>query len=381
MDPLVRRQVERIHSGPTRAVVAVAGGGAQLLSWLLAVPGASRTVLDIQVPYSPTALTEFLGSTPEQAVSQATANEMARVSHERARRLGQKAKHLAGIGCTSAISTDRPRRGKHQCYVAAWTDDGIKTYAVTLIKGARGREAEDEVVSKLALRALSEACGIDPNMASGLEKGETVDVSTFPHDGADPIDRLLAGAARTVVVRPDGVAVADEPMVGAVLSGSFDPLHVGHERLAKVAALLLGSEITYELSIANVDKPSLDQAEVRKRLSQFVGKAPVALTRAATFQEKCALFPGCTFVIGWDTAARLVDIRYYGGDEAAMLSALELMGQRNCRFLVAGRLDEKVFRTLEDVPVPTRFKTMFHAIPESSFRADLSSTELRAAQR
>jgi hypothetical protein len=102
------------------------------------------------------------------------------------------------------------------------------------------------------------------------------------------------------------------------------------------------------------------------------------LTRAETFYQKARLFPGSTFLVGWDTAVRLVDPRYYNGSEAGMLAALADMWAWGSRFLVAGRLHQGKFMGLADVPVPQGFLPIFQAIPESSFRVDLSSTELRA---
>jgi hypothetical protein len=126
-----------------------------------------------------------------------------------------------------------------------------------------------------------------------------------------------------------------------------------------------------------VDKPPLAADEVQRRLAQFEGDARVVLTRATRFYEKARLFPGSVFVLGWDTFARLVDPRYYGGDEAAMHGALEAMRGLRCRFLVAGREHAGAFRTLRTGDVPPAFVEMFHAIPEARFRADVSSTALR----
>jgi hypothetical protein len=144
-----------------------------------------------------------------------------------------------------------------------------------------------------------------------------------------------------------------------------------------VAAELLGTEVAFELSVINVDKPPLEEAEVRGRLAQFRGPGRVLLTRAETFHKKGTLFPGCVFVMGWDTATRLVDPRYYGGPEGAMLRVLAEMGAAGCRFLVAGRREGSSFHTLADVPVPPGYENLFQAIPEARFRADVSSTELR----
>ena len=121
-----------------------------------------------------------------------------------------------------------------------------------------------------------------------------------------------------MLVAPDGTPAADQPLAGALLSGSFNPLHAGHERLAEAAAAALGVPVTFELPILNAEKPPLGYAEIERRLAQFRWRYPVALSRAALFVEKAALFPGCVFVLGYDTAARLVDPRYYGGAASAM---------------------------------------------------------------
>ena len=55
------------------------------------------------------------------------------------------------------------------------------------------------------------------------------------------------------------------------------------------------------------------------------------------------------------------------------------MRDLGCRFLVAGREDERVFRTLDDLDVHWGLDDMFSPIPASMFRADISSTDLRLA--
>jgi hypothetical protein len=163
-----------------------------------------------------------------------------------------------------------------------------------------------------------------------------------------------------------------------VLPGSFNPLHHGHTSLAAVAAARLGGAVEFELSIANVDKPSLDPDEVNRRVGQFAGVAPLWLTRAATFVEKADLFPGAAFVIGFDTAARLVDPGYYRGDPALRDAALHHLRDRGCRILIGGRLDAAGrFRTWEAAAIDPAFRDLFLPLTEADFRADISSTALR----
>ncbi len=199
--------------------------------------------------------------------------------------------------------------------------------------------------------------------------------------GDDPIAALLAGTPGVdfVCMGLDGAALIDGTVSGvALLPGSFNPLHHGHEALAGVAAELLGREVVFELSVVNVDKPALTHAEAERRAAQFTGRWRVLLTRAPRFIEKARLFPGSAFIIGWDTAVRLVQPRYYDHSEAAMHAALDEMRDLGTHFLVAGRATNGNFLTLDDARPPVAFASMFEAIPESLFRADVSSTERRA---
>ena len=368
--------VARIHGSPQQAVMAVSGAGSQAIAWLLGVPGASRTMLEVVVPYGRESMLDFLGFEPEQFVSEDTARSMARAAFRRARRLREQDVPLVGLACTATIATDRQKRGEHRCYVATWDDFQSTAYNLRLEKGTRDRAGEEEVVSKLVLQAMAKACNFEEDLELGLTAADVIETRCTTHP--DPLQCLLSGEAGTVTVSSEGHMAVDEPVRAALLPGSFNPLHQGHEALTRAASGILGTEVIFEMSVTNVDKPPLAAEEVKHRLSQFQGKAPVVLTRADTYHKKAVLFPGCTFVIGWDTAVRLVAPRYYDGDESVMVTALAEIWALGCRFLVAGREIDGKYRTLADVPIPQGFGRLFQSIPESSFRVDISSTALRA---
>ena len=165
-----------------------------------------------------------------------------------------------------------------------------------------------------------------------------------------------------------------------LLPGSFNPVHEGHWGLARVAAELLGRAVAFELSVHNVDKPPLDEADVHRRLAAFRGKADVWLTNAPRFVDKAALFPGAIFVVGADTAARLVSLRYHDGDPLRLQAALDRLSALETRFLVAARrLEGGDLATLADLSIPSEYRERFVEIPESRFRLDVSSTALRGA--
>lgn len=371
--------VQRIHDSDAMAVVSVAGAGTAAISWLLGVAGASRTVLEILVPYASTSLTEFVGSEPSQFVSEDTAAAMAKSAYRRALQLREGASHVVGVACTATIATDRAKRGDHRCHITAWSGTGCKTYNLTFAKGLRGRAGEDEIASKLVLRALAESANVELDPDLPLDPSERV--QTISRRYADTIEALMSEHVDTAVIHADGGEAADESFNGGILSGSFNPLHKGHEEMAQAASRILGKPVAYELSVANVDKPPLSEQEVRRRAAQFAGKSAILLTRATRFFQKTRLFPGCAFIIGTDTAIRLVDPRYYDGSPSRMLMALEEMRQNGCNFLVAGRADSDMFITLSDVPIPNGFEDMFTAIPESEFRSDISSTQIRQTHR
>ncbi len=375
MDNSLHQLIAALHDAPYRCVLALAGGGTGAAAALLAVPGGSRTILEIVVPYHEAALTEFLGARPEQFCSAETSRDMARRAWERAHWLAPG--HAAvGVGCTASLATDRPKRGDHRVHIGLRTNEGTRTRSLTLAKGARDREQEEAVLDAVLLNALAEAFGVSERLPVPLLPGEEVQAEAAL--AANRLAALSRGDLAAVCVETDGRVRPDAERPAALIPGAFNPLHQAHRELAEVASRTVGGRAAFELSVLNVDKPPLTEDEVRRRVAQFAWLAPVWLTRAPTFAEKTELFPGTTFAIGADTAARIVSPKYYQGDEARMGRALDGIRGRGCKFLVAGRADPAgAFVELGQLPVPPAHADLFTAIPADSFRVDVSSTRLR----
>ena len=373
----IRPYIQQIHDTPHKTVLAVSGAGTQAVAWLLGVSGASRTILEAVVPYGRLAMMDFLGFDPTQSASADTARQMARRAHQRALAQLEDDSPAVGLACAAAIATDRYRRGDHRAFVAAWDDRAAATWSLTFHKGLRDRAGEEDVVSRLIVQALSEFSGLEPGIDLKLADGDALEVERLTR--LEPLDELLAGDIRWVVWHGDGRREPEGEVPGALLPGSFNPLHVGHREMMASAMQSTGKGGAYELSVTNVDKPPLEKLEIIRRLEQFGPEDTIVLTGAETFRKKAALFPGRVFVQGWDTTVRLVAPRYYGGEAEMMLALAEMMAS-GTRFLVAGRSDEGVFRTLTDVDVPAGFAPMFSEITEGEFRRDISSTELRQSR-
>ncbi len=375
MDDELISLIQHIHAGPHQAVLVSSGGGSQAFAWLLSVPGATRTVLEVALPYSYASFERFLGYVPEHYVAPETAVAMAKAAYRRARILAPDGTPSFGVACTATLVTDRPKRGEHRCHVAVRDETAITVYSLALTKGARDRAGEEEVVSRLLIRALAAGCGCEGELPLGILPGEVLTVSR--EEAPDLVLQVLRGQVAGIMMDINGQLSTDLPRGGVVLPGAFNPLHAGHTQLAHVARQVTGRPVVFELSVRNVDKPPLIEADVRQRLEQFFGHGAIAVTAAPLFEHKAALMPDSVFVIGFDTATRLVSPRYYAGGPAAMLAALEHIRQHGCHFLVAGRLVDGHFCTLADVPVPAGYEGLFEAISPEIFRTDISSSELR----
>lgn len=363
--------VAALHGTGRRLVLAATGGGAGVAGHLLTVPGGSRTALEVIIPYGEQALAEFLGQEPEQYCSAATAQAMAVRAHARAAWLAPR-QPVLGVACTAGLATDRPKKGDHRCHIAVHDGQVIWAVSLTFAKGARDRAGEEAVVDALLLNTLAEAAGIAERLPLALQVGEQV-VQDAPTPG-----RPFPQVGLPVCVTIDGRWHPDAARPTLLVPGSFNPVHAAHWALADVAARHYGAPAAFEISSANVDKPPLAVEELTYRLAQFAWRAPVWLTCAPTFVAKADLFPGAMFAVGCDTAARIIESRYYGNDAGRMTAALQHIRAQGCRFLVAGRvLPDGVFQTCNDLPIPEAFRDLFAAIPENAFRMDVSSTELR----
>src|SRR4051794_38985288 len=160
------RFIAAIHAAPPKCVLALTGG-ATAAALLLAVPGASHTVLDVAVPYDEHALTEYLGYRPDQFCFEAVSQDLAERAFERAGRLDPDGP-VIGIGCTASLATGRPKRGDHRFFVSIRTELEVVTHSLTLTKGVRDRAGEEAVLDAILLNALAEACGILDRLAVSL---------------------------------------------------------------------------------------------------------------------------------------------------------------------------------------------------------------------
>ena len=405
---MVTDLVRALHATAQQAVIEVAGAGTLALSWLHAAGGSSRTVLEATDRYCHASLAALLGAAPEPAVSAAVAAAMADAARCRARLLAGPATPVVGAACTAALATDRPRRGADRAFIAvagalgtavselafpgAPVDAAERTGpptpaepAQSAERGARSgpdaaRRRQEVAVSTLLVAELAAACGIDADRVCERAGAPKIQARR-EFQPSDLLATLETGRGWVMLDAAAQVVTAPVDWRGkALLSGAYHPLHAGHLALGHAAASFLGRAVVYELPLANADKAPLSLPEAQRRAAQFAARAPVVLSRAPLFAAKAALYPGAAFVVGADTAERLVDARFYGGAPPAMQAALAAIADRECSLLVAGRRIGGRYLTLSDVAprIPAPHRGLFRALPEALFRCDISSTEVRS---
>jgi nicotinic acid mononucleotide adenylyltransferase len=324
-------------------------------------------------------LIDLIGFAPAQFTSAGVAQAMAVTAYQRASHLVDNAEPVVGVSCTATIATDRVKRGDHRCGVAVYDAASLRQYHLVLRKGQRTRQQEEQLVSLLIIKAIAAACQVNDELALELSAAEVLEEH---FESVRLLPQMLAGEVAWLTISSAGNITRGETLSGVILlSGSFNPLHQGHRQLAEIAARRLQRPLFFELPLVNAAKGQIQPEETLRRSAQFIGFAPLLLTQAPLFSQKAELFPNSVFIVGADTAMRLLQPRFYHDDPAEMFAAFDTIQRQGCHFLVAGRVepDEDHFLTMADVDIPAGYQDLFEQIPEADFRLDISSSEIRTS--
>ena len=134
LEPSIETLIKAIHAHPTMCVLMATGGAVQAASWLLSVPGASNTVIEVVTPYARESLVSMLGAEPEQYCSRGTAVSIARRAYRRAAELSGFGTRFVGVGATCALASVPLKRGEHRAFLACHGSFGTRTVSITLAK-------------------------------------------------------------------------------------------------------------------------------------------------------------------------------------------------------------------------------------------------------
>ena len=330
----------------------------------MSVAGASGTVLEANVPYHSEALKSYLLATKPQGCNTHTARAMAMVAYQRAQLLAP-GKNVYGLGATAALATHRDRRGQDRCHVAIQSADKTIVHETLLDKNL-SRLEQESICNELIVAAIAQALGINDTIV--MSQPIKLDSRIQPAEAS--WEELLAG---TITGAIKSTATKD---YDGIFPGAFNPMHEGHREMLDYYRRTQPGAIALEISIHNVDKSPLDFMTMAER-ALAITDIDLVFTNAPTFRDKAQLFPGATFIVGLDTIVRIDDPKYYD-NESARDAAIQSMANQGNHFLVFGRLMDGNFVSLGSTKLTPSLREMCIEVPESEFRQDTRSSELRA---
>jgi nicotinamide mononucleotide (NMN) deamidase PncC len=376
-DATIKTLVNKIHKTPIKAYIACSGGGSEIFPILLNEGGGSATLIGGFIPYNLNELKRFIGPVVEKAVSEETALKMAQEAYKRAfEDTGDFS--VCGIGLTASLQrVPEEREGRiHEVFAVLYSS--FKTiklhFTINLNRvgpAAYARQKEESVCARSILDLLSDFCGVTEGAAKQVAIGAKLEKYEELNNWADiKVDEEYR------FVKPMN-SYNYKPML--VFPGSFNPPHLGHQEMINLAKEFIGKWPCYlEISIQNVDKGELTQEQIKERINTIKNSDVhlsdfMLITKAPTFVEKAKLFPGATFIIGYDTAVRILDPKYAGPVE----NVLKCFEDNKINFLLFPRTINGKFN--EDLSVfPDRFLQLTDFVMGFRKYGHLASKDIRA---
>ncbi|RWZ87224.1 MAG: hypothetical protein EO766_11910 [Hydrotalea sp. AMD] len=322
---MYQQYVKKINESPYKLYLAATGGGQSFAYHFMKYPGASSTIAGITIPYGSKVSKQFLGKEIDKYVSVETARDLATKSYEWCLEEIDPM-HAVGIGVSCSLATDDERvERRHKIIIAIHNYNFTKVINWELRQGLT-REHEEGIVCNLIFSVLCELIGIASpsftvnNLHQYLIKQEVdrIDRNQFDTHINDSVQQLI------------------------IVPGSYNPFHIGHDKMIRLAEQILGANPYVELSTLNADKGALDYFEVKNRLDNV--PFDTILTIDSTFKDKALRFakPGrqIYFVVGSDTWNRILNPKYAGDTEYLYSEFSKL----NVRFLVINRAGSEILK-------------------------------------
>ncbi len=368
--------------------IAATGAGAGLQDIIWANSGISKILIGSVFPYSQPDFNRFIGTELKGSYvslegALALANAGYCYAQEIAAIQGELDKEIISLGLSAAVVTSRELRGGTRVHLALRTRKTTLTASVTMSQSLLTRKEQGEICDLLGLNMILQATGIPE-----------IILPTFPHTSDEIIEDEGYLYLRPTLVRPGSIDVALpvfihangditpfnndmlNPDLHVVYPGSFKEYHYGHDNIAR-AIKALGKEPVLEITSTNADKIQIEDSELAWRALQFSGRWPAILRNdCSLFIDKARAYSGCSFVVGVDTAERLLDSKYYPNGIDSLDQVLMEFKQMSTKFYVISREKDGILKTCEDLNILAHYEKLFIPLPG---RWDISSTQIRQA--
>ena len=392
-ETLIANAVKGLFASGTRVHLACTGAAAGIVYDIWKIAGASNTLFSYNFPYHAGDFDRYIGKNWKQSTGHGNccseaAIALAQESYFRAQQTCTEYGYdspIIGLGLTAAATTDRELKGGTRCFAAVRTSDGIFTCELRMDQHEINREVFGAICDLTALNMVLFAAGLSqvPFEANPFVtcdqfvKTDTVPGFIFAPKKLSP--KLLADDLnKPMYVTIDGKVqpLLDDFSDYIVFPGSFDPMHYGHDAVAKMAELFTGKKAIFEITAKNADKLELTHEKLEQRLAQFTSRWPLILNNEGRlFVDKANSYPGLkNFVCGYDTAFRILDPQWYGGTNDGLVHMLDRLATLGVKIYVLSRFDGNKVLSCNDLPVSNKFKELFVHLPG---RWDISSSALR----
>lgn len=354
-----------INTGKYKYGLVITGGGSEAVSELLRHGGASTSFVEATIPYNQKALQEFLRleNEPTKCCSEVIAFGMALEQYHRIVDYGFTRYETIGISSTSILVKPGYKGEKRE--------DGTK----------RKHYAFIGISSLLGTRVIELDLGVSTNYSGVREEEETYLAEAITKAlkyEVEQLDRLEANITNGYNSNVPSFTVFDKELTRCIYPGSFNPIHVSHMDIDAHGAKLTNEKTTLEISISNVDKGDISLGELKLRVYNILKTHPnvynIVVTKAPKFVDKInVLGKDKTYLVGYDTALRIIDSKYYEEEEHRFV--LNLIKEKHIKLLVFHRegFDISPLRDILDESC---------IVPTSVFQdSGMSSTKIREGMK